>query len=141
MIKTTGNKINGLVTDDQYLKLIAKLPPRPIKSEEDFLKVQEVIDNLIDKDNLTADEQDYLNVLGSLVRDYEDLHHPITNQDPIQLINELLQEFNLQPQDLVDIFSSKQEVLDILSSRQELTISQVQKLADFFQIPANSFFR
>lgn len=140
MIKTTGNKINGLVTDDQYLKVIAKLPPRPIKSEEDFLKVQEVIDNLIDKDNLTSDEQDYLNVLGSLVRDYEELHHPITHQNPIQLINDLLQEFNLQPQDLLSIFSSQQEVLDILSSRQELTISQAQKLADFFQIPTNSFF-
>lgn len=72
-----GNKINGLVTDDQYLKLLRKFPPRPIKSEEDFEQVQTVIDNLIDKEDLTSNEQDYLNVLGSLVRDYEDLYHPI----------------------------------------------------------------
>ena len=77
MIKASGNKINGLTTDDQYLKLLIKFPPRPIKSEEDFDKIQAVIDSLIDKGCLTSDEQDYLNVLGSLVRDYEDLYHQI----------------------------------------------------------------
>jgi HTH-type transcriptional regulator / antitoxin HigA len=77
MIKTSGNKINGLTTDDQYLKLLITFPPRPIKCEEDFDKIQAIIDNLIDQDNLTSDEQDYLNVLGSLVRDYEDLYHTI----------------------------------------------------------------
>ena len=40
-------------------------------------RVQDVIDSLIDRENLTSDEQDYLNVLGSLVRDYEDLYHQI----------------------------------------------------------------
>ena len=40
-------------------------------------RVQSVIDSLIDRENLTLDEQDYLNVLGSLVRDYEDLYHQI----------------------------------------------------------------
>ena len=40
-------------------------------------RVQSVIDSLIDRENLTLDEQDYLNVLGSLVRDYEDLYHKI----------------------------------------------------------------
>ena len=77
MIKVSGNKIDGLATEDQYLKLLIKFPPRPIKSEEDFNRVQAVIDSLIDQENLTSDEQDYLNVLGSLVRDYEDLHHSI----------------------------------------------------------------
>lgn len=77
MIEITGNKINGLITEDKYLELLIKFPPRPIKSEEDFNKIQTRIDSLIDQDNLTLDEQDYLNVLGSLVRDYEDLYHPI----------------------------------------------------------------
>lgn len=77
MIKTTGKVIDGLGTKDQYLQLLIKFPPRPIKSEEDFEEVQAIIDSLIDQDNLTVDEQDYLNVLGSLVRDYEDLYHPL----------------------------------------------------------------
>lgn len=139
MTKTTGKKINGLETNNQYLKLITQFPPRPIKSEQELLKVQEIIDSIIDRGNLTSDEQDYLNVLGSLVRDYEDLHHPISKQEPIELINNLLKESNLKPQDLKTIFSSEQEVLDILSYHQELTISQVKKLANFFNISVEAF--
>lgn len=77
MIKTTGKAINGLAINDQYLQLLIKFPPRPIKSEEDFEQIQAIIDSLIDQENLTIEEQDYLNVLGSLVRDYEDLYHQI----------------------------------------------------------------
>ncbi len=139
MIKTNGNKINGLVTDGNYLTLLTKFPPRPIKSELDFNKVQAIIDDLIDQDNLTSDEQDYLNVLGSLVRDYEDLYHPIVQPNPVILINNLLQESNLQPQDLVSLFSSEEELLNILACCQELTINQVKKLANFFNIPISYF--
>ncbi|MGI0482527.1 hypothetical protein ACN4EE_17310 [Geminocystis sp. CENA526] len=77
MIKINGSKINGLTTKDQYLELLIKFPPRPIKSEEDFEQVQTIIDNLIDQDYLTVDEQDYLNVLGCLIRDYEEIYHQI----------------------------------------------------------------
>lgn len=104
MIKTSGNKMNGLTTDDQYLKLLITFPPLPIKSEEDFDKIQGIIDNLIDQDNLTYDEQDYLNVLGSLVKDYENLYHTIEKQNSIDLINNLLNELNLKPEDLISIF-------------------------------------
>ncbi len=77
MTKVSEKKINALTTNDQYLNLLIKFPPRSIKSEKDFDQVQTIMDSLIDQNNLTSDEQDYLNVLGSLVRDYEDLHHPI----------------------------------------------------------------
>lgn len=38
-----------------------------IAREEQLLATQEVIDSLIDRAELTTDEQDYLNVLGTLV--------------------------------------------------------------------------
>ncbi len=69
--------------DDRYLNLLITFPPRPIKLEEDFARIQAVIDNLVDQENLTLDEQDYLNVLGSLVRDYEDLHQNYIKENRI----------------------------------------------------------
>lgn len=50
--------------------LLKKFPPRPISSEEELLATQTVIDSLIDQSELTSNEQDYLNVLGTLVYDY-----------------------------------------------------------------------
>jgi HTH-type transcriptional regulator/antitoxin HigA len=75
MTQTIGKTTTGLFNSNAYLELLQAFPPRPITSEEDYQATQAVIDQLIDQGNLTQDEQDYLNVLGSLIRDYEDLYH------------------------------------------------------------------
>jgi hypothetical protein len=48
---------------DRYLELLQQFPPRPIKSEEEFLSVQNVIDKLLDAEKMTLEQRDYLNVL------------------------------------------------------------------------------
>lgn len=58
--------------NDAYIELLKRFPPRPITSHEEFVATQKVIDSLIDKQGqLTSDEQDYLNLLGTLVYEYE----------------------------------------------------------------------
>ncbi|WP_016953424.1 hypothetical protein [Anabaena sp. PCC 7108] len=47
---------------------------RPITSEEEFLATQKVINFLIDKGELTLDEEDYLDVLGTLVNEYDNFY-------------------------------------------------------------------
>lgn len=68
MTQTTGKKTLGIANDHQYLELLKSFPPRPITSEDDLIKTQKMIDHLIDQGELTPDIQDYLNVLGSLIR-------------------------------------------------------------------------
>ena len=43
-----------------YTNLLISFPPRPIKSEEDFEKTQVIVDKLLDKGELTEEEEDYL---------------------------------------------------------------------------------
>ena len=54
-----------------YEELMHDFLPRPIKSEADYETVQAEIDRLIDKGELSLDEQDYLDLLGTLVMEYE----------------------------------------------------------------------
>jgi len=56
----------GIRNTNDYIELLKSFPPRPINSEEELLATQKVIDSLIDRNELTPDEQDYLNVLGTL---------------------------------------------------------------------------
>jgi HTH-type transcriptional regulator/antitoxin HigA len=129
----------GLSSNLNYLELLKTFPPRPIANEEDFNKTQKIIDTLIDKGELTPDEQDYLSVLGSLIRDYEDINLTLPKLNTVELIQALLDDAGLQIQDLTFIFGNEITVSKILTNQQELTLSQIKKLAQFFKISPAAF--
>ena len=139
MTQTIGKMTLGLSSNLNYLELLKTFPPRPIANEEDFNKTQKIIDTLIDKGELTPDEQDYLSVLGSLIRDYEDINLTLPKLNPVELIQALLDDAGLQIQDLTFIFGNEITVSKILTNQQALTLSQIKKLAQFFKISPAAF--
>jgi HTH-type transcriptional regulator/antitoxin HigA len=139
MIQAIGKMTLGLPSNLNYLELLQTFPPRPISNEDDFNKTQKIIDTLTDKSELTPDEQDYLSVLGSLIRDYEDINLTLPKLNPVELIQALLDDAGLQIQDLTFIFGNEITVSKILTNQQELTLSQIKKLAQFFKISPAAF--
>ena len=139
MTQTIGKMTLGLSSNLNYLELLNTFPPRPIANENDFNKTQKIIDTLIDKGELTPDEQDYLSVLGSLIRDYEDINLTLPKLNPVELIQALLDDAGLQIQDLIFIFGNEINLSKILTNQQELTLSQIKKLAEFFTISPAAF--
>jgi HTH-type transcriptional regulator/antitoxin HigA len=125
---------------DKYLELLKQYPPRPIHNEEDLEMMQEVINRLLDKPQLTAEEREYLNVLGALIYEYEENQEPIPDIYGIELLKFILEERNLQKQDLLSIFESKSTLDDIFDGLQELTPIYIQKLANFLNISPDLFF-
>ncbi len=125
---------------DKYLELLKQYPPRPIDNEEDLEMMQEVINRLLDKPQLTVEEREYLNVLGSLIYEYEENQEPIPDIYGLELLKFILEERNLQKQDLLSIFESKSTLDDILDGQQELTPVYIQKLANFLNISPDLFF-
>jgi HTH-type transcriptional regulator/antitoxin HigA len=139
MTQVIGKKTLGLLSNLNYLELLTTFPPRPIANEEDFNKTQKIIDTLIDKGELSPDEQDYLSVLGSLIKDYEDINLTLPKLNPVELIQALLDDAGLQIQDLIFIFGNEINLSKILTNQQELTLSQIKKLAQFFKISPAAF--
>lgn len=125
---------------DKYLELLKQYPPRPIHNEEDLEMMQEVINRLLDKPQLTAEEREYLNVLGALIYEYEENQEPIPDIYGLELLKFILEERNLQKQDLLSIFESKSTLDDILGGQQDLTPIYIQKLANFLNISPDLFF-
>lgn len=125
---------------DKYLELLKQYPPRPIDNEEDLEMMQQVINRLLDKPQLTAEEREYLNVLGALIYEYEENQEPIPDIYGLELLKFILEERNLQKQDLLSIFESKSTLDDILDGQQELTPIYIQKLANFLNISPDLFF-
>lgn len=125
---------------DKYLELLKQYPPRPIHDEEDLEMMQEVINRLLDKPQLTVEEREYLNVLGALIYEYEENQEPIPDIYGLELLKFILEEKKLQKQDLLSIFESKSTLDDILDGQQELTPIYIQKLANFLNISPDLFF-
>ncbi|MFM2060571.1 MAG: hypothetical protein RLZZ507_241 [Cyanobacteriota bacterium] len=130
----------GIRNNNAYLELLKSFPPRPITSEEEFLATQKVINFLIDKGELTPDEEDYLDVLGTLVYEYEEKHNTIPDIYGVDLLQALIDEFNVQQNDLVTIFETEVILSEVLSKERPLTVDHIHKLAEFFHISPAAFF-
>jgi HTH-type transcriptional regulator/antitoxin HigA len=104
------------------------------------MATQDVIDFLIDKGELTPNEQDYLNVLGTLVYEYEQKHHFIPDIHGIKLLKALIAEFCLRQKDLIPIFKTESIVSEVLSGQRKLTVNHIAHLAEFFSISSAAFF-
>ena len=110
-----------------------------ITDEDELKATQNRINSILDKQNITQDDRDYLKVLSTLVYDYENQHEAIPILKGVTLLKALLEESSLQPQDLIPIYESESRVSDILNGKSQLTESEIQKLADFFKMSPNYF--
>ncbi|MEG4285106.1 transcriptional regulator [Microcoleus sp. A006_D1] len=132
---TTGLK----TPSSYYIEIITTFPPRPITCEAELIATQNRIDSIVNRRNLTQDDRDYLNVLGTLVYDYEQKHEPMPVLKGIKLLKALMIEDNIQEKDLIDIFESESWVSEVMNGKRELTVSQIQKLAKFFHLSPVAF--
>jgi HTH-type transcriptional regulator / antitoxin HigA len=139
MTQTIGNKTLGFKKNRSYLELLNLFPPRIIKTEEDYLATQKVIDSLIDQDELNQDERDYLNLLGTLIAEYEAQYDLLPELTGIELIKALLIEMNLTEDDLISLLGCQEKVKQILNQERQLTNQEKAILADFFQISVDYF--
>ena len=125
-----------------YKELLNEFVPRPIKSTADYLAVQDEVDRLLDKSDLSPDEQDYLDLLGALIMDYEERTEDEADYElrGVELIKGLMELHDLKQKDLVPIFKTKSIVSAVLNGKRQLTIEHINKLSAFFHVPHGLFF-
>lgn len=123
-----------------YIDLLKSFPPRPIKSDEDLEEIQRVVDELLDREELTEEEEDYLDLLGILIHEYEEKQDFVPDIYGIDLVKALIVELNLKQKDLVPIFKTESIVSDVLKGKRQLTSEHIQKLAKFFKLSPAVFF-
>lgn len=123
-----------------YTELLINFPPRTIKSEEDFQKTQQLVDRLLDKGELTEAEEDYLDLLGVLISEYEQGQDLVPDIYGVELLKVLIEELNLKQKDLVPIFKTESIFSDVLNDKRKLTVEHIRKLGEFFKVSPAVFF-
>lgn len=108
-----------------------------IKTEQDYKEALQLMEKLMNLDpNPESDEGEQLNLLSTLIQDYEKRVFPEILPDPLEAIKFRMEQANLKPIDLVPYIGSRSRVSEILSGKRQLTLEMVRALSEGLEIPA-----
>jgi HTH-type transcriptional regulator/antitoxin HigA len=126
-----------------------KLAPfrKNITTEEEYAKALDVLSTLVDKgDRTTAEETAYLELLGTLVEDYERRHSPEVEEavakpvTPVEAIRWAMDRHGLRQKDLAPLIGSESLVSSVLAGRRKLSKSMIARLHEALGIPFEHLF-
>jgi HTH-type transcriptional regulator / antitoxin HigA len=112
-----------------------------IKTESDYEKALAITATLMESPYLSKDESDRLEILVTLINDYEEIHHPIPAPDPISYLEFIMEQRNLNSKDLEPFIGTQSRVSEILNRVRPLTIAMIKKLHNGLGIPADVFIK
>ena len=135
-----GTKTRSDRCSPQYLALVRAFPPRPIRGDDDHRRAIEVVNGLLDRQSLTADEEDYLDVLGLLIVDYEDAIYDHPELEPVERLRHLMEEHSLTQAELARRAGvAVTSLSDILNGRRRISPRVRAKFAECFGVAASFF--
>jgi HTH-type transcriptional regulator/antitoxin HigA len=105
---------------------------RPITNEIEWRNIQQRINTILEKKNLTQENRDYLRVLGMLVYDYEQKFEPMPKLENAELLDALMQEYDAKIQDFLNVFDTEETILAILQNKRKMTIEEYQQLSSLY---------
>lgn len=123
--------------DDGYLALIRRFPLRPIRTAADYRAAVAMLDTLVLRDDLNAAEEDYLNVLTSLVEYYDRNHVDAvpSRRTPAERLRSVMESAGTTPAELQQVLGLAQSSVSmILSGKRGLSKPVIRKLADRFRL-------
>ncbi|MEO8238781.1 MAG: helix-turn-helix domain-containing protein [Flavobacterium sp.] len=109
-----------------------------LKTEEDYNKASMRLMEIFHAEPNTP-ENDELDLLIVLIKDYDDKNYQLPELDALEVIKYKMQERGMKAKDLEPIIGSKGHVSAVLSGKREITLKMAQKLKDYFSIPADVF--
>jgi HTH-type transcriptional regulator/antitoxin HigA len=127
---------------DRYFELIKSFPLRPLRSDAELDRAIAVIDSLIDQEELSPDEDDYLDVLGDLVEKYETEHHPMPEVSDSDMLRHLIETRGTTQAKLsVEVGIALSTVSEILAGKRRLNRKHIEALARHFRVSPAVFLR
>jgi HTH-type transcriptional regulator/antitoxin HigA len=124
--------------DDKYALEVSS--PTTITSERQHDEYLAVLDKLTSKENPTAEDEKYAEVLVTLIEAYEERHHQIPDASPVEVLRTLIAANNLRQKDLLGIFGSESIVSEVLHKKRKLNKNHIEKLSKRFKVSPAVFF-
>ncbi len=133
--------MSALAVTPAYTALLAKFPPRVVRSEEQNKGYIEALYELEQShDTWSAEEADLADLLTLLIEDYEEKQYRLPQSSPLATIAFLMDQQGLRQKDLVDVFGTRSIVSEVLSGKRELNKEHIRRLSERFHVSPEIFF-
>jgi len=137
---TTLAKLQPAAMPKTYAELVAIRVPRPIHDKAGYDNAVEIVHALAGF-KLNRDQDDYLELMGKLIEDYE--RETIPEPEPvagIESLRFLLAENHLSGEDLGEILGVDRSIAyRVLKGTRKLTADHIRKLSARFCVSADLF--
>ena len=110
---------------------------KPIRNEQDYELALKRVELLMDAE-FGTEAFDELEVLTTLIENYEAKHYSIDTPDPIEAIKFRMEQEGLRQKDLVEIFGNKVRVSEVLNKKRRLTLDMIRNINLNLHIPFES---
>jgi HTH-type transcriptional regulator / antitoxin HigA len=126
---------------DRYKDLLCEYQPKLIKTEQENEQALVVIEQLMHLSEKTPEQNELYELLVVLVEKFEqDFYQPSQDVNPLSMLLFLMDQRDMQPSELVDIFGSQSMVNEVISGKISIDRSQAELLAELFHVDISSFF-
>jgi HTH-type transcriptional regulator/antitoxin HigA len=123
----------GSIIPKRYLRLLAKFRLRPITSDQELEEAELVAGELDDHDDLSPEEEQYLDVLCRLIEAYEDEHHPIPDVSAGEMLRFLIEQRRVTQQTVSrETGIANSTITALVKGQREMTRKHIETFARYF---------
>jgi HTH-type transcriptional regulator/antitoxin HigA len=130
----------ALIDEVQYRKLLGEALPVAIRTKEEHRRLLRAAADLMEKpdEEISEEEGRLLELLSTLIDEYENRAHPLPQAQPHRMLAYLLEEKSMKPSDLWSVLP-KSRVSEILNGKRGISKAQAKQLAELFRVPVELF--
>lgn len=122
-----------------YSKLLAKIAPRAIETQEEYDRLLAVAERLTFAKNLTPEERALYKLLVTLIEVYETENYPMDKSEPHEILQHIMESRGTRQADLVGIIGSSGVVSEVVNGKRAISKAQAKALGDYFKISPSLF--
>jgi HTH-type transcriptional regulator / antitoxin HigA len=124
-----------------YFELVHRFPLRTIESDGELERAGTVLNELLDRDSLGRDQEDYLDVLGGLIDQYERSRHPLPSVSDLDMLRHFLDSRGVTCTEAARGAGIAVSTLSsILAGKRKMNRNHIELLARYFQVKPAVFF-
>ncbi|MTJ28770.1 type II toxin-antitoxin system HigA family antitoxin [Aphanizomenon sp. UHCC 0183] len=117
-----------------YSKLLVEYQPKVITTEAEYDQALETVEKLMADQQRTPEQTAILQLLVTLIEEFETKHYPIEPSSPHAMLEHLMDARGIKQSDLVGIIGSKGVVSEVVNSKRAISKAQAKALGEFFNV-------
>lgn len=117
-----------------YSRLLVELQPKVITTEEEYDHTLETVEKLMACKNCTLEQTAILQLLVTLIEEFENKNYPIEPSSPHTILKHLMEARGIKQSELVGIIGSKGVVSEVVNGNRAISKAQAKALGEFFHV-------